>query len=141
MGEGADGSGTEAATPSPRGRVLLVEDEVSIRFVAREILEGLGLAVEEAVDGQEGLDLFLDHPDDLDLVILDLVMPRLHGFQVMDGIRRVAPRIPILLSSGYSPDERPDVLNPTDILGFLPKPYRSRDLKEHVARLLGPRPR
>ena len=50
--------------------------------------------------------------------------------------RKVSPRTPILLSSGYSPVERPEVLTPTETLGFLPKPYRSRDLKEHVARLL-----
>jgi len=140
VGETFDGREAGATPRSPRGRVLLVEDEVSIRFVAKEILEGLGFKVEEAVDGQEGLDLFLDHPGEVDLVILDLVMPRLHGFQVMDGIRRIAPRVPILLSSGYSPQERPEVLTPTDILGFLPKPYRSRDLREHVSRLLGHTP-
>ena len=138
MGERSGGSEAGSEPHSPRGRVLLVEDEVSIRYVAKEILEGLGYTVEEAVDGQEGLDLFLDHPGEVDLVILDLVMPRLHGFQVMDGIRKVAPGIPILLSSGYSPDERPEVLTPTATLGFLPKPYRSRDLKDHVSRLLGP---
>ena len=123
-------------SPGAKGLVLLVEDEVSIRDVAREILEGLGFEVEEAVDGQEGLDYFLEHPKQVTLVILDLVMPRLHGFQVMDGIRKVAPAVPILLSSGYSPVERPEVLTPTATLGFLPKPYRSRDLKEQVARLL-----
>ena len=124
--------------PVAKGLVLLVEDEVSIRDVAREILEGLGFQVEEAVDGQEGLDLFLDHPKQVTLVVLDLVMPRLHGFQVLDGIRKVAPNLPILLSSGYSPMERPEVLTPTATLGFLPKPYRSRDLKAQVARLLSP---
>ena len=122
--------------PAAKGLILLVEDEVSIREVAREILEGLGFQVEEAVDGQEGLDFFLAHPQQVALVVLDLVMPRLHGFQVLDGIRKVSPRTPILLSSGYSPVERPEVLTPTETLGFLPKPYRSRDLKEHVARLL-----
>lgn len=120
-----------------RGRILLVEDEVSIRIVAREILESVGFEVEEAVDGQEGLDLFMAHPNQVDLVLLDLVMPRLHGFEVMDAIRKVAPRLPILISSGYSPVERPEVLEASDILGFLPKPYRSRDLKVQVARLLG----
>jgi CheY-like chemotaxis protein len=116
---------------------LLVEDEITIRLVAREILENVGYEVLEAVDGEEGLAMFMEHRTALDLVILDLVMPRLHGFQVMDGIRKVAPTTPILLSSGYSPEARPEVLLPTPILGFLPKPYRSKDLRAHVARLLG----
>ena len=120
----------------PKRSILLVEDEVSIRFVAREILEAIGYQVAEAVDGLDGLTKFLEDPDQVDLVILDLVMPRMHGFQVMDAIRKVSPRIPILLSSGYSPQDRPEVLLPTTILGFLPKPYRSKDLQNHVARLL-----
>lgn len=137
MVEEKDGTGQVPATHPPRGKILLVEDEICIRFVAREILESIGYAVEEAVDGAEGLAKFLLNPDSVDLVILDLVMPRMHGFQVMDGIRKVAPQKPILLSSGYSPEERPEVLLPTSTLGFLPKPYRSKDLQAHVARLLG----
>ena len=133
-----DPSTSSIPAPSPKGRILLVDDDISVRFVAREVLEDLGYTVREAVDGQEGLDLFLAHANEVDLVILDLVMPRLHGFQVMDGIRQVAPRVPILLSSGYSPLERPEVMQSSDILGFLPKPYRNRDLKAQVARLLHP---
>jgi CheY-like chemotaxis protein len=121
---------------APKARILLVEDDVCIRLVAREILEAVGYTVAEAVDGLEGLTLYLEHPDEVDLVILDLVMPRMHGFQVMDGIRQVSLHVPILLSSGYSPVERPEVLTPTATLGFLPKPYRSKDLTAHVARLL-----
>lgn len=119
------------------GNILLVDDEPFIREVAREILESEGYAVTEAVDGEEGLTTFLEHAGKFQLVILDLVMPRMHGFQVMDRIRQVAPHTPILLSSGYSSDTRPDVLVPSATVGFLPKPYRGKTLLEHVARLLG----
>lgn len=138
MSEPHDQAQAAPGEPEPRGRVLVVDDEISIRIIAREILEGIGYQVEEAVDGQEGLDLFLARRTEFDLVILDLVMPRLHGFQVMDGIRQVAPDMPILISSGYSPSERPELLTPSRNLAFLPKPYRTRDLKEHVSRLLHP---
>ena len=130
--------GSEAA--SPRGRILIVEDEAGIRFVAREVLEAEGYRVSEAVDGEDGLAKFLETLGTVDLVILDLVMPRMHGFQVMDSIRQVAPRTPILLSSGYSPQDRPEVLVPTAHLGFLAKPYRSRELLDQVARLLAANP-
>lgn len=120
---------------TPR-RILVVDDEPLIREMAREILESFGYVVDEAVDGQEGLDLFLREGCRYDLVILDLVMPRLHGFQVMDRILQAAPRTPILISSGYSPDSRPELTRPTPTTSFLAKPYRSRDLLDQVQRLL-----
>jgi len=123
--------------PSPsNGRILVVDDEPLIREMAREILETCGYAVVEAVDGQEGLEIFMDTPGGFDLVILDLVMPRLHGFQVMDRILQVAPDTRILISSGFSPDSRPELTKPTRTTSFLAKPYRSRDLIEQVRKLI-----
>ena len=123
-------------TSPGKGHILVVDDEPLIREMAREILESTGYTVEEAHDGEAGLERFLEAPATFDLVILDLVMPRLHGFQVMDRILKVAPGTPILLSSGYSPDTRPELLHPTPTSGFLPKPYRSKDLLEAVGRLI-----
>lgn len=123
------------AAPS-KPRILVVDDEPLIREMAREILENSGYSVSEAVDGQSGLDMFMESKGGYDLVILDLVMPRLHGFQVMDRILQVAPATRILLSSGFSPDSRPELTRPTATTAFLAKPYRSRDLLDHVRRLL-----
>jgi len=125
---------------SVKGRVLVVDDEPLIREMAREILESHGYSVAEAVDGQSGLETFMDQPGGFDLLILDLVMPRLHGFQVMDRILQVAPATRILISSGFSPDTRPELTRPTRTTGFLAKPYRSRDLLEQVRRLMDPPP-
>jgi CheY-like chemotaxis protein len=122
-------------SPSP-GRILVVDDEPLIREMAREILEAAGYSVTEAVDGQSGLDTFMETPGGFDLVLLDLVMPRLHGFQVMDRILQVAPRTRILISSGFSPDSRPELTRPTPTTTFLAKPYRSKDLVDTVRRLL-----
>jgi CheY-like chemotaxis protein len=104
--------------------------------MAREILENSGYTVTEAVDGQTGLEIFMETPGGFDLVILDLVMPRLHGFQVMDRILQVAPNTRILISSGFSPDSRPELTRTTRTTAFLAKPYRSKDLLEQVRRLL-----
>lgn len=119
-----------------KGRILVVDDEPLIREMAREILENNGYEVVEAVDGQEGLEVFMETPGGFDLVILDLVMPRLHGFQVMDRILQVAPATRILISSGFSPDSRAELTAPTATTGFLAKPYRSRDLLEFVQKLI-----
>ncbi len=123
------------ASPS-NGRILVVDDEPLIREMAREILESSGYDVAEAVDGQAGLDAFLESGGRFDLVILDLVMPRLHGFQVMDRIIHASPRTRILISSGFSPDTRPELTRATPTTGFLAKPYRSKDLLDQVRRLL-----
>lgn len=119
-----------------KGQILVVDDEPLIREMAREILEGSGYSVVEAVDGQEGLDRDPEQPGGFDLVILDLVMPRLHGFQVMDQILQVEPTARILISSGFSPDSRPELTRSTQTTSFLAKPYRSRDLLEQVQRLI-----
>lgn len=121
---------------SRKPRILVVDDEPLIREMAREILEASGYDVTEAADGQSGLETFLEARGTFDLVILDLVMPRLHGFQVMDRIQRVMPSARILLSSGFSPDSRPELTRPTATTAFLAKPYRSRDLLDQVRRLL-----
>jgi two-component system, cell cycle sensor histidine kinase and response regulator CckA len=123
------------ASPS-NARILVVDDEPLIREMAHEILENSGYIVSEAVDGQAGLDMFLESPGGFDLVILDLVMPRLHGFQVMDRILQASPHTRILISSGFSPDTRPELTRTTRTTAFLAKPYRSKDLLEHVRRLL-----
>jgi CheY-like chemotaxis protein len=119
-----------------KGHILVVDDDPLIREMAREILENSGYSVTEAVDGQAGLEAFLERPGGFDLILLDLVMPRLHGFQVMDRILQFAPATRILISSGFSPDTRPELTRPTATTAFLAKPYRSRDLLEQVRRLL-----
>jgi CheY-like chemotaxis protein len=119
-----------------KGHILVVDDDPLIREMAREILENSGYSVTEAVDGQAGLEAFLERPGGFDLILLDLVMPRLHGFQVMDRILQFAPATQILISSGFSPDTRPELTRPTATTAFLAKPYRSRDLLEQVRRLL-----
>ena len=123
--------------PSPsKGRILVVDDEPLIREMAREVLENGGYTVDEAADGQFGLEKYQQEHGAYDLVILDLVMPRLHGFQVMDRILQLDPGARILISSGFSPDNRPELTQPAPRRGFLPKPYRSRDLLEQVGKLI-----
>ena len=129
---------TGAPGGCPPRRILVVDDEVFIRDVARQVLESDGFIVTEAGDGVEGLNAFHASAVPFDLIILDLVMPRMHGFEVLDRIRQGGSNVPILLSSGYSPDARPEVLKPSDIVGFLPRPYRTKDLLKNVHRLLPP---
>jgi CheY-like chemotaxis protein len=137
------GHAAEPGPPSPVRpphplRILLAEDEDAIRELTREILEAEGFEVGEARDGQEALELFEAAPDNWDAALLDLVMPRLHGSEVLLRLQARRPDLPVLLVSGYNPETRPGLLEGPH-RGFLAKPFRIRDLLEALG-ALGVRP-
>ena len=130
----------DAAAPGPHspgagGRILLVDDEEMIRVISRAVLEGAGYTVREAADGAEAVELFRDHHADIDLVILDLVMPRLSGRDAAHRLAALAPSVKILLSSGYSTDDVSDI---PAALGLLSKPFRPTELLSAVQAALEP---
>jgi len=130
-----------AETPAPRpgagGRILLVDDEEMIRVLSRTVLEAAGYHVREATDGVEAVEAFAAHAADIDLVILDLVMPRLSGRDAARKLVALDPAVRILLSSGYSTDDVTDI---PEALGLLSKPYRPSALLDAVRDALDPRP-
>jgi len=116
------------------GRILLADDESGIRALTREFLEGEGYLVSEAGDGQAALEAFEADPQSWDLVILDLVMPRLDGAEVLNRIQRVRPELPALLISGYSAAARPGLLDAPHRC-FLAKPFRLQELLDALKAL------
>ena len=131
--------GIDAPAPRPArgGRVLLVDDEEMIRVISRTVLEAAGYAVREAADGVEAVECFREHHADIDLVILDLIMPRLSGRDASKRMVALDPAVKILLSSGYSTDDVSDI---PEALGLLSKPYRPNELLAAVRDALDPRP-
>ncbi len=129
----------DVTTPPPDGSktVLLVDDEDMIRHLGRSVLEAAGYAVLEAPDGATAVDLFRREHDRIDLVILDLTMPRLSGRDAFRSMTAIAPDARVLFSSGYSADDLSDV---SGAVGLLAKPYRPQDLVSAVRRALGTRP-
>lgn len=105
------------------GTVLLVEDEEPVRALASRVLQRAGFAVIPAVDGVEACERFATHMDDIDIVVSDVVMPRMGGRETFERIRALAPEIPFLFCSGYAaPDgDGPMVLPPGS--QALAKPY------------------
>jgi two-component system, NtrC family, nitrogen regulation response regulator NtrX len=81
-------------------KVLIVDDERSIRRTLREILEFEGYAVEEASDGMEGLDQL--KAGTFDLVILDIKMPKMDGMEVLERIQILKPDVPVIMISGHA---------------------------------------
>jgi two-component system, cell cycle sensor histidine kinase and response regulator CckA len=119
------------------GRVLVVDDEPSVRRVAAQILRRAGFEVSTASSGLRALEHLAGDP--VDVVLLDLTMPDLHGLEVLARLRKAAPDLPVVLNSGYDPRERNAEDGALAGCRFLRKPYRSRDLIAVVAGALGDR--
>jgi len=123
--------------PAGAGLVLLADDEEDVRAVVRAMLETFGYAVIEARDGLEAVEVFRRRAAEIDLVVLDLMMPRLTGEAALGEIRRIAPAVPALLVSGYDESGRIRDIVGTGSGGFLQKPFRRQDLGKKVRELLG----
>lgn len=122
------GGGTET--------VLIVDDEVEVLQIAREALEYYGYRVLTATDGFEALALFEQHPQDVDLVILDLIMPGMSGQEVLTQLLRRRPALPVMIASGYTPVHQDQEGEGVLANRYLSKPYSLHELLEAVRCLL-----
>ena len=125
-----------SARPSARLRILLAEDEPLVRDAAIALLQSLGHEVTPCKDGRAAVEVFGERWRDLDLVLLDMVMPELSGPNVFDRIRAIDPGAKVLLSSGYTLDGEAQGLLARGAAGFVQKPYRMDDLARAIARAL-----
>ena len=117
-------------------RVLLVDDDEAVRKLMSETLESHGFKVTQARNGQEACDRVGRSDEGFDLVILDMVMPLMGGEQAYGTLRAQAPRLPILLYSGNSPDDQLTRLMEHEYTCFIQKPFRHNELMAVVGRLL-----
>ncbi len=130
------------ATAAPRGEracVLLVEDEDAVRRVARRLLESHGHTVVEATNGVHALEVFEERAADIDVVLTDVVMPKMGGVQLARELRERVPELRIVFTSGYTDD---DVLNHGVEMGevnFVRKPYTLETLLGAIAKELARR--
>jgi CheY-like chemotaxis protein len=116
--------------------ILLVEDDSAIRNFARTVLQRLGHKIVEADDGETALSLFeRDANFAPDLVLTDMVMPRLGGLQLARKIERKYPNTAFLLTSGY-PDQQEIAKEHDADFAFLKKPFSVGDLISKVGSLL-----
>ncbi len=114
------------------GNILLVDDEQMILDVARELLEHLGYSVLTAGSGQAAIELATREHKNIDLVILDLIMPGKGGGETFDDLRVVAPGMKILLSSGYALEGEAAEILDRGCNGFIQKPFTLKDLSAKI---------
>jgi CheY-like chemotaxis protein len=112
--------------------VLIVDDEAMDREILRESVSSLGYRAEEARDGVEALERFRSRRHDV--VITDLVMPRMDGIQLTDQLHEMDPLLPVLLVSGKAVHDLEAVAGRRGIAGYLPKPFPLRSLQDSLER-------
>jgi CheY-like chemotaxis protein len=134
-------SSSRASAPRPGivGAVLIVDDDDSVRALARWVVEKAGRSAVTARDGDEALEKFRADPGAFSLVLLDLTMPRMSGEEVLVGLRSIRPGVPVVVITGYGEESvREDAL--ADTAGFLQKPFSPDALRAVLKRCADTRP-
>ena len=114
--------------PMGTGTILLVEDEAEVRAMTCDALQSLGYTVMEAENGAEALDLYTEHAEDIDLVLLDAVMPELSGLETLRRLRTLPTDVKVIVASGHVGAEEANEFMELGAISLLPKPYTLREL-------------
>jgi two-component system cell cycle sensor histidine kinase/response regulator CckA len=101
------------------------------------MLTALGHKVIIAARGKQAVELFAEEKDKIDMVILDLIMPDMGGGEVYDRLKEMNSKVKVLLSSGYSMDERANEILRRGCDGFIQKPFNINELSEKLREILG----
>jgi two-component system cell cycle sensor histidine kinase/response regulator CckA len=128
------------APPPEEGLVLVIDDEPAIRQLAGQMLRRMGHDSVSAGDGEAGLETFKEEGRRIRLVLLDLAMPRMDGPTTLGELRRLQPAIPVILMSGYSPDDAAGRFANMPNTRFIQKPFGLQQLRATIAGLLGQQP-
>jgi two-component system, cell cycle sensor histidine kinase and response regulator CckA len=119
-----------------QGTILVVDDEEAVRSFTMRALERAGYRVLLGKDGREGLEVFRDHFREIDLVLLDMTMPRMNGDEVFREMVKIDPNTKVLISSGYDRTQVTQNFSGPCYLGFIQKPYQPKKLLARLEQLL-----
>ena len=116
--------------------VLLIDDEEVVRNVGKSLLSTLGLKTLTAESGEEGVLLFKNMSEHIDLCIVDLTMPGMNGEDVFHEIRKAEKNAKVVLSSAYNAEDILEKLSEKGLAGFLRKPYKLSTLRDELRRII-----
>jgi PAS domain S-box-containing protein len=116
--------------------ILLVDDEQMILDVGQELLQMMGYTVLTAENGKKAVEVYDHNKDNIDLLILDMVMPGMKGGEVFDEVKAINPNAKVLLSSGYSVDGEATEILHRGCNGFIQKPFHIEELSENIRQVL-----
>jgi len=116
--------------PSDSGpkHVLVVDDEKAIRGLADRILASKGYRVTRCASGAEAVEVYSRLSGEIDLVILDMLMPNMNGFETLRLLKQADPSVRAILCSAFIPDLAGSSIAEEGFVGFIAKPFRIKDL-------------
>ena len=129
---------SEQLNDLPRGTesILIVDDQETIWDFLIEALQELGYSVLLAENGLDAVEIYKANPREVDLVLLDMIMPKQGGHQTFFKIKAIDPNAKILLSSGYVSEEEVKDLLSQGACGFIPKPHRLANMAVDIRKVL-----
>ena len=116
--------------------VLLIDDEDMIIDVGEELLKKLGYNTFSAKNARQTLEVCQKNKDQIDIVILDMIMPDINGGETYDMLKKINPDIKVLLSSGYSIDGMAQEILDRGCNGFIQKPFNIKELSQKLREIL-----
>ncbi len=119
-----------------KGTILLVDDEEMVIDVGEQMLKKLGYEVYLARGGQEAIDVYEENKDNIDMVLLDIVMPGMSGGKTYESLRQIDSDIKVLLSSGYDIDGKAKEILERGCDAFIQKPFSMKELSQEVRKIL-----
>jgi CheY-like chemotaxis protein len=130
-GDALDGDFSDIKIVNPGGvreLILIVDDEAFVTLLAQRVLTDDGYRVITARDGFECLNIYKRLKDKISLIIMDFTMPIMDGAEVFDELRLINPRVCVVLSSGFTEQEKLRGMLAKGLRGFIPKPYTQQKL-------------
>jgi two-component system, cell cycle sensor histidine kinase and response regulator CckA len=120
-----------------KGNILIVDDEQAIGEIAVELLSGIGYTPTYMNSAAEAIEYFKKNHSSVDAVILDIIMPKMNGLDVFRELKRLNPRVKVIIASGYSDEKQDAVLKEEGATVFVNKPYSLSELSKALAGVLG----
>jgi CheY-like chemotaxis protein len=117
-----------ANAEGPRELIMIVDDEDFVTLLAQRVLTDEGYRVVTAKDGFQALDIYKKLEKEIQLVILDFTMPIMDGSEVFSELRMINPQVPVVLSSGFTEQDKLKWMLAKGLRGFIPKPYTQQKL-------------
>jgi PAS domain S-box-containing protein len=130
------GTRTAEAPPGGTETILIAEDEVMVRELHKMIFEKAGYRILEAVDGEDAFNKFLEHSADVDIVVTDVIMPKIDGKSLYEEIRKIRPDMKVIFMSGYTKDIIVERGILEDTFSCISKPVKSFELLKAVRDVL-----
>jgi CheY-like chemotaxis protein len=112
--------------------ILVVDDELTILDVTKALLENLGYLVLTARSGQDAVNVYKTRSHEIDLVILDMIMPDMGGGEAFDRMKAINPAVRVILSSGYSLTDQAKSIMARGIRAFIQKPFHLDELSQRI---------